>query len=131
MMSDRYIFVNPNREGKFVGDCVIRALCVILLLDWDSVFLRLSMLAHEMADMMDSNVVWGRFLNIYGYIQKPVIDRGLGCYTVYDFCIDHPKGKFVLCTGTHAIAVVDGFYYDTSDVGDESVIFYYEKGTYV
>lgn len=131
MMTDRFIFFNPNREGKLVGDCVIRSLCAVLQLDWDEIFLRLSMLAFEMSDMMDSNIVWGRFLNLYGYIQMSVIDKGVGPYTVYDFCMDHPRGKYILGTGIHAIAVIDGFYYDTSDTGNERIIFYYEKGRYV
>lgn len=127
MENDRFIYFNPNREGKHVGDCVIRALCCILQLDWDEAFLRLNMLAFEMADMPSSNEVWGRFLNLYGYIQVPVFTY----YTINDFCKDRPYGKFIVCTGEHAVAVIDGHYYDTMDTGNKNVIFYYEKGSYV
>lgn len=123
----KFIFYNPNREHKFVGDCVIRALCAVLLLTWDEIFLRLTMLSFEMADMPSSNEVWGRFLNLYGFIRFPAPEN----YTVIDFCLDHPVGKFVLCTGKHTVATVDGDYYDTSDVGNRNILFYYGKGTYV
>lgn len=85
------------------------------------------MLAFEMADMPSSNEVWGRFLNLYGYIQVPVFSY----YTINDFCEDHPHGKYVICTGEHAVAIIDGYYYDTIDTGNKNVIFYYEKGSYV
>lgn len=127
MENDRFIYFNPNREGKHVDDCVVRALCGILQLDWDEAFLRLNMLAFEMADMPSSNEVWGRFLNLYGYIQVPIFLY----YTINDFCEDHPYGKYVVCTGEHAVAIIDGHYYDTMDTGNRNVIFYYEKGSYV
>lgn len=130
-MSNRYIYHNPNREGKHVGDCVIRALSTVLHLDWNETFLRLSMLAYEMADMPDSNVVWGRFLNLYGFVVRPVVDVGVGPYAIYEFCLDHPYGEYILCTGTHVVSVIDGYYYDTGDTGDEQILFYYERGSYI
>lgn len=49
------------------------------------------------------------------------------CYTVADFCWDNPYGYYLLATGTHAVAVIDGDYYDTWDSGNESVAYYYER----
>ena len=43
------------------------------------------------------------------------------------FCEDHPYGIYIVGTGTHAIACVDGNYYDTWDSGDESPLFYWKK----
>ena len=49
------------------------------------------------------------------------------CYTVKDFCKDHPQGVFVLGTGTHAVAVIDGDYYDAWDSGNKVPLFYWRK----
>jgi hypothetical protein len=43
------------------------------------------------------------------------------------FCADHPNGTYVVSTGSHVVAVVDGDYYDTSDTGSEIPIAYFEK----
>ena len=49
------------------------------------------------------------------------------CYTIADFCNDHPYGTYILATGTHVVAVIDGDYYDTWDSGNEIPIFYWQK----
>jgi hypothetical protein len=46
---------------------------------------------------------------------------------VEDFCKDHPKGIYVLGTGTHALTVVDGNYIDVWDSGQEIPIYYFTK----
>ena len=35
------------------------------------------------------------------------------------FCEKYPTGVYVIGTGTHAVAVVDGDYYDSWDSGNE------------
>ena len=49
------------------------------------------------------------------------------CYTVKDFCKDHPVGTYILATGSHVVTVVDGNYYDTWDSGTEVPIYYWKK----
>jgi hypothetical protein len=46
---------------------------------------------------------------------------------VEDFCRDNPEGTYVLGTGSHAIAVIDGNYYDAWDSGREQPMYYYRK----
>ena len=81
-----------------------------------------------MHDMPSSNAVWGSFLQKNGYVRKIIPNMCPECYTVIQFCIDNPHGKFLLATGTHVIAVIDGNYYDTWDSGDEIPIYYWRKG---
>ena len=59
--------------------------------------------------------------------MRVILDDYPDYYTVQDFCIDHPKGTYVLGTGTHAVAVVDGYYYDAWDSGKEIPIYYFSK----
>ena len=49
------------------------------------------------------------------------------CYTIKDFCEEHPYGIYVLATGDHSVAAIDGSYYDSFDSGSLTPIFYYER----
>jgi len=46
--------------------------------------------------------------------------------TVKSFALSHPKGKYVVSVARHAVAVVDGVYYDTWDSGYKSLYGWYE-----
>ena len=37
------------------------------------------------------------------------------------------KGKYIVCTGTHTVCVINGSYYDSWDSGNEPIIFYYSE----
>ena len=47
--------------------------------------------------------------------------------TTYLDLIEHSRGTYVVGTGTHAIAVVDGCYYDAWDSGNEIVLYYWKR----
>ena len=81
-----------------------------------------------MHDMPSSNAVWGSFLQKIGYVRKIIPNTCPECYTVKEFCMDNSRGKFLLATGTHVIAVINGNYYDTWDSGNEIPIYYWRKG---
>ena len=80
-----------------------------------------------MYDMPSSNEVWGAYLKKIGYIRELIPNTCPDCYTVKEFCLDHPRGKYLLATGSHVIAVINGNYYDTWDSGDEIPIYYFTK----
>ena len=48
-------------------------------------------------------------------------------YTVEEFSADHQNGVFVLGLDGHVVTVVDGFYWDTWDSGQEIPIYYWER----
>lgn len=121
-----YIYYNPNPAGKNVGDCVIRAICKLTGLDWDKVYLHIAMTGFELCDMPSSNAVWAAYLRRRGYRRHVIPDTCPACYTVKDFCRNNPHGKFLLATGSHVIAVVDGNYYDAWDSGNETPIYFWE-----
>lgn len=122
-----YIHYNPNPLNKSVGDCVIRALTILLNDNWDDVYTDLTMQGYYMKDMPNSNAVWGAYLKANGFKRYIIPDTCPDCYTVRSFCEDHPKGVYLAATGTHVIAIVDGNYYDTSDSGHEVPIYYWRK----
>ena len=120
-------YYNPNPDGKHVGDCVIRALTLLLDDTWDGIYIDLSMQGAAMHDMPNSNSVWAKYLKLNGYHQYTLPDTCPDCYTIAHFCVEHPHGKFLVATGSHVVAVVDGDYYDTSDTGQEVVTYYFGK----
>lgn len=122
-----FIEYNPNPKRKSVGDCVVRALTKVTGHDWNRIFLELMVEGLDMADMPSSNAVWGSYLQKVGFLKRVIPNECPNCYLVRHFCIDHPIGTFVLGTGNHVVAVIDGDYYDSWDSGDEVPIYYFER----
>ncbi len=118
---------NPNPHGRRVGDCVVRAVSKALDQDWGDTYLDLTIQGYIVGDLLSSNGVWGAFLRSKGFNRDLVSADCPECYTVQDFCRDHPQGTYVIGTGTHAIAVIDGCYYDAWDSGNEIVIYYWKR----
>lgn len=125
-----FIYYNPNPAGRSTSDCVVRAISKLTGLDWDTVFLKLSLIAFAKKDNLEKNHVWGDYLTLNGYRRHFVPNKCPACYTVKDFCREHPKGKYLLridgLRDGHVVTVIDGDYYDTWDSGNEVVDYYYE-----
>lgn len=122
-----YIPFNANPERNLVGDCVIRAISKITGQDWEKTYIEIALQGFIMHDMPSSNNVWDAYLYTQGFNRRVIPNTCPDCYTVKDFCNDNPRGTFLLATGTHVIAVVDGNYYDTWDSGNEVPIYYYGR----
>ena len=122
-----FIYYNPNPAKRSVGDCVIRALSVAFNDSWENVYADLTMQGRFMYDMPNANNVWGEYLKINGFKKQTIPDTCPGCYTINDFAYDHPRGIYIVATGSHVVAVVNGNYYDTSDSGNEIPIYYWYK----
>lgn len=120
-------FYNPNPSGKFVGDCVIRAISKIEEKDWEVIYVLICAYGFLNHDMPAANNVWGSFLLNNGYKRYVIPDTCPDCYTVQDFCKEHPNGKYILATGTHVVAVDSGNYYDAWDSGKETPIYFWRK----
>ncbi len=120
-------FTNPNPAGQLVGDCVIRALSVATKMDWETVFMRVCLQGYLMNDMPSSNAVWGAYLRTLGYRRYTIPNECPDCYKISDFCVDNPKGTFIVATGNHVVTVINGDYYDAWDSGDEVPIYYWVK----
>lgn len=122
-----YRFYNPNPAGQRVGDCTIRAIVKATGKSWDEVYISTALQGYIMANMADANVVWGAYLKRIGFRRGIVPDTCPDCYTVKDFCADHPQGTYILALSGHVVAVVDGDYYDAWDSGDEIPIYFWYK----
>ena len=122
-----FVYTNPNPNKKLVGDCVIRAVSIVLDQTWLETYDGITAVGRELRDMPSSNAVWDAYLRDRGYVKHIIPDTCPECYRVSDFCWDHPSGDYLLATGTHVIAVLNGDYYDTWDSGDEVPIYFYER----
>lgn len=122
-----FILKNPNPKAARVGDCVIRAISIATGKDWETVYAGLCVTGFELCDMPSSNAVWARYLEDAGFRRHIVKSKCDGCYTIRNFCADHPNGIYVLGTGTHAVAVVNGNYLDTWDSGDETPLYFFTE----
>ena len=80
-----------------------------------------------MHDMPSSDAVWGEYLRLNGFTKHILPNTCPNCYTINQFTKDYPNGMYVVATGTHVVAVVDGDFYDTSNSGNEMIIYYWKK----
>lgn len=124
-----YIKSNPNPDNLMTEDCTIRAISIATDKSWDETYIDVCIKGFVMKRMPSTNSVWAEYLKDQGFSRHIVPDTCPHCYTVRDFCGEHFKGTYVLGTGSHAIAVIDGDYYDAWDSGDEVPLYYFAKET--
>lgn len=124
-----YRYYNPNPAGRTVGDCSIRAITKALDIPWEKAYAKVIVNGFRMNDMPSSDSVWGSVLRMEGFYKVALPNTCPDCYTMEDFCLDNPKGIFVLGTGSHVATVVDGDLYDSWDSSYEIPIYVWYKDT--
>ena len=122
-----YIHVNPNPKNKNTGDCAIRAIAIIMDMSWDEAYIELCTEGLYMSDLPNANSVWSAYLMRHGFKRDVIPNTCPDCYTIADFCRDHPTGEYVVCTGSHVVAVIDGSVYDAWDSSNEVPAYYFYK----
>ena len=115
-----YIHANPNPIGKYVDDCVIRAIAIATNRSWDDIYIHVCLQGYIMKNMPSVNKVWGTYLSSIGFVNEQIYCPD--CYTIRDFCESNPVGTFILATGSHAVCAIDGDWFDTWDSGDELIM---------
>lgn len=120
-------YYNPNPYGRRVGDCTVRAVSAAIDEDWDSTYILLCVQGFILKDMPNSNAIIDAFLKQRGFKRYTVPDTCPECYTIDDFCKDHPDGVYVIGTGTHVVAIIDGQIMDAWDSSNELVLYFYRK----
>lgn len=117
----------PNPCGRRVGDCSVRAISKALSISWEDAYNLLADAGYRMCDIMNADSVWGAVLRTYGFYRDALPNTCPDCYTVRQFCKDHPRGIYVLGFGGHVATVVDGDLYDSWDSSNEIPIYYWHR----
>lgn len=120
-------YANLNPMGKSVGDCTVRAIAIATGNEWVDTYLDLCLMGMVMADMPSANSVTTAYLRKNGFHRRTIPDDCPDCYTIENFCQDHPKGTFVIGTGSHLTTVIDGCLFDSWNSLAETPVYYFEK----
>lgn len=128
-----YVYLNMNPDKRHTIDCVIRGVSFVTDEDWETTLIRIMVECVIHHDMPEMNHVWAGYLRKLGFTRHVIPDTCPVCYTVKDFCFDHPVGTYLLViinydTGGHVVAVRDGNYYDIWDSGNEVPTYFWVKG---
>lgn len=120
-----WIRCNPNPLGKQTSDCVIRAIAIATEQSWKRTYRELCELGEIEAEMPNTNSLWGLYLKQKGAEQFLLPENCPQCMSVRAFCERFPEGVYVIGTGTHAVACIDGDYLDSFDSGSETPAYFW------
>ena len=120
-----WIYANPNPANKNVPDCVIRAICIALNKPWLEVSDELYNIARQEYSVTCDDYVWGRYLYYLGFEPFLMPASCPRCITIEQFTKEYPYGTYIIGTGSHAVCVIDGNYYDTWQSGAEVLSFFW------
>lgn len=122
-----WIRMNMNPGNLRTDDCTVRALSLALGVTWEQAYVLLAQKGMELHVMPDKASVVHSVLKEHGYRRCLIPDTCPDCYTLQDFCNDHPNGKFIVASDSHIVVVIDGDVYDTWDSTSEIPQFYWEE----
>lgn len=114
-----WVKCNPNPRKQEVPDCVVRAISIATGQAWLDVYDAICEEGRLEYNMPSVNAVWGKYLYKLGFEPFVLPQACPECVTVRAFCRMYPHGTYIIGTGTHAVAVIDGDYYDSWDSGHE------------
>lgn len=76
--------------------------------------------------MPSADAVWGHYLQMHGCTPFLLPKSCPKCTTIAEFARRYPKGTYIIGTGNHAVAVINGDYYDSWDSGFEVPSFFWK-----
>ena len=105
----------------------MRAISLATGKDWYDTYFGMALQGAIMCNMPSANSVTTAFLKNNGFRRRTIPDDCPDFYTIEDFCKDHPKGTFVIGTGSHLTTVIDGCLFDSWNSLTETPVYYFEK----
>lgn len=104
---------------------MIRAVSIAFGKTWVEAYMDIIVEGLRQLDMPSANHVWTTYLLNKGCQMDSV--NPLENWSIASFADAHPKGTYILATGSHVVTIIDGDYYDTWDSGSERPIFVFWK----
>lgn len=120
-----WIKANPNPKHKEVPDCVIRAISIALNQNWYETSDGIYAIARQECSVTCHDDIWGRYLYMRGFEPFLIPSVCPKCVTIDEFTKMYPYGTYIIGTGSHAVAVIDGNYYDSWDSGNQIPSFFW------
>lgn len=120
-----WIKANPNPAKKEVPDCVVRAISIALNQPWIQTFDELYTIARNDFNMPSADTVWGHYLYLKGFEPFLLPSSCPSCITIEGFTREFPMGTYIIGTGSHAVAIINGNYWDSWDSGQELASFFW------
>lgn len=122
-----FIPYNPNPKGKVAEDCTVRAISRLTNKTWDDAYILVCTGGLIEKTMPDQKAAITTLMSMLGFQNNPLPNDCPKCYTIKRFCIDFPRGRYMVATGSHVVAVIDGNYYDAFDSGNEVLLNYWSE----
>lgn len=102
-----YKYYNANPLKNKVSDCTTRAISLAECNSWDYTYNKLSNLAREQGQMMDSVEF------IENYLDERYPRQCHYSKTIEEFVEEHPRGVYLCTMIGHITCIIDGCIYDT------------------
>jgi len=118
---------NPVKPEGGAGDCAVRAVSKALDVSWEKAYVLLSLNGFLMGDVMNNDTVTGSVLRQHGFVREIIPNTCPECYSVADFCDDHPAGTYVVKSQDHVATVIDGQLFDAWDSSMNIPIYVWRK----
>ncbi len=122
-----FVEFNPNPKGKVAEDCTVRAIACLANKSWDDAYMLVCVGGLIEKTMPDQKVAISTLMELLGYTNHQLPNVCPKCYTIKDFCRDFPRGNYMVATGSHVVAVINGNYYDAFDSGNEVLLNYWSE----
>lgn len=104
-----YKFHNANARGRFVNDCVVRAISVAEGKTWDESYDELSDIAQDEGNLLDDVTF------VEGYLDRRYKRVPHYSKTVGEFAEEYPKGVYLVTMPGHITVVLEGIVHDVFD----------------
>lgn len=104
---------------------MIRAISIVTGKTWYQIYAGLCVQGRMSCGFGNFNEIWSDYLLYLGFQRHGLPYNPT--YTIADFADDHPHGRYVLGTGNHAVAVVDGNVIDSWNSSHEIPKYYFSK----
>ena len=125
MAKTRNVYFNPNPLKHEVGDCTVRACCVVTGKSWDEVYCALCDIGFRLKRMPSDRECVRAYLSTFGFTRTGISNKkGSKRPTVASFAASHKTGSYVLEIAHHLVGLKNGKYYDLWDAADSSLYGY-------
>lgn len=120
----RWIYSDAGRakskRPRQTRDCTVRSLATCLLVSYDAAFAMLADAGRKSHHGFDLEACARKTIfrdayndPVYFLLQKMALQKGEPRrYRLFDFCENNPRGRFIVGTAGHVMAVVNGDPYD-------------------